>query len=64
MALAVIPQCPLQITLMSVNSSLRDKKPVQEVLNKYKAGVCKSRAPGRSGDPYFRRIPKIAKSDY
>jgi hypothetical protein len=36
MALAVIPQCPLQITLMSVNPSLRDKKPVQEVLNKYK----------------------------
>ena len=34
MALAVIPQCPSQITLMSVNPSLRDKKPVQEVLNK------------------------------
>jgi hypothetical protein len=31
-ALTVIPHCPLQITLMSLNPSLRDKKPVQEVL--------------------------------
>jgi pentose-5-phosphate-3-epimerase len=34
MAFAVIPHCPLQITLMSVNPRFRDKKPVQEVLNK------------------------------